>query len=751
MNFSVGKFWKKKEKTQYFLALLLRDEKVSAEIFEETGGKAQVVGKHEEHFETSIEDASMDEFLDVLDKAISNAESQLPNRTETQKTVFGVKENWVENSKIKKEYLLKLRKSCEALGLMPIGFLVIHEAIAHLMAKEEGAPTTAILVEVDRENMAVSIFKAGKLLETKRTKIEESAALTCDKILHHFDCEILPSKIVIFDGKNAERLSQEFIGHIWSKSLSFLHVPQITTLPKGFDAKAILFGTATQMGFDILVEKNKKEIETSKEITAEDKKDFINDESAREIETEREDEEKLNDFMNNPLNSGIEGFLIEEDVALLKNEEPAPETKDEEKTYEEKEEIKKNDSDLEEKNLVSLPSLGKIAGIFSFTRAIKIPKSANKIIFIPPALVIFFIFVLIFYLFGTKATVIINITPKVAQEQKEITFSTNTVSDFSKNIIAAETLSIAKDGETSGDVSGKKEIGDKAKGTITLYSRLTGEKTISGGTVIKSSNGLEFTLDKAVTIASSSADASSSPSTATVSVNAKNFGKESNLPSGTKFTIASFDISEIVGKNDVAFSGGTKKEITAVSKDDQDKLLAKLPKDLKNDAKNSLSEKVSQDKEILPVFIDSEVTKKEFDKKIGDETTKLTLKGTVTFTALSYKKNDLEKISKNLLEEKIKESNLSLQKIQFDIKDIKTKNKDIIAKLNVKANLLPKINNSELIKKISGKSFDDARKILAEIPQFSNADISLKPNIPFFPKFLPRISNNISLTVNSGE
>src|SRR3989344_221229 len=105
----------KKEKAQYFLSLLLRDEKANAVIFEEESGKAHVIGEHEEHFNETIETASIEEWLEVLDKAISAAESSLPPHIETQKTIFGVKENWVEDGKIKREYLIRLKKVSDAL------------------------------------------------------------------------------------------------------------------------------------------------------------------------------------------------------------------------------------------------------------------------------------------------------------------------------------------------------------------------------------------------------------------------------------------------------------------------------------------------------------------------------------------------------------------------------------------------------------------------------------------------------------
>lgn len=51
-------FLKKEEKPQYFLALLLRDDKVTAVVFEELLGKAKIIGINNEYFQGSIEDVS---------------------------------------------------------------------------------------------------------------------------------------------------------------------------------------------------------------------------------------------------------------------------------------------------------------------------------------------------------------------------------------------------------------------------------------------------------------------------------------------------------------------------------------------------------------------------------------------------------------------------------------------------------------------------------------------------------------------
>ena len=207
-----------KEKSEYYLALLLLDERVSAVILESTEGKIKVINRQEEFFPSSIESVSNEEFVATIDKAISTAEEMLPPNIETHKAVFGVKENWIEDEtkKIKKDYLANLKKMCGALNLSPIGFMGISEAIAHFLQEEEGAPLSAIFVELGKEYANISLYRGGKVLEKTNGPLEGSAPSTVDKLLRNLTVPVLPARIILFHGEKGEKLSQQFISYQWS-------------------------------------------------------------------------------------------------------------------------------------------------------------------------------------------------------------------------------------------------------------------------------------------------------------------------------------------------------------------------------------------------------------------------------------------------------------------------------------------------------------------------------------------------------
>ena len=749
MNLPFIKNFNKKVLPSYFLVLILRDEKANAVIFEEVEGRVKIIGQKEEHFPNSIDLVSSEEFLQTLDKAISQAESTLPENIQTQKTIFGVKESWTENDQIKKEYLSKLKKASVELGLTPIGFLVISQAISHLLAKEEGAPISAVLTEVNKKSVTVTLVRAGKSIETKSSEIHDSIPFTVDTVLKHFNIpEILPSRIIIFNGK--EDLSQEFISYTWSKSLPFLHLPQITNLPHGFDAKAVLFGAAIQMGFEVLEKDIPKESQAVEESTG-NKNIRVEDFGfAKDIDVAK---------MAAPRSQGI----VEEFQEPIEENPPAG-GEEEQKAIpqintEEKHATTKSPKGLGNVLTIIRNILIAILGLtFTVVRNMNVKKilslvPSGKLSIIVPAILILIIALIASYFLFITATIAITIDPKITEQNKNILFSTIDRTNSAQNTIKGEFVTASADGTISSSTTGKKDVGTKSKGTVTIFNSESISRTLAEGTILKAPNGLEFTLDLPTTIkavASHSADETVTPEKVLAFVTANQLGKESNLPSGTKFAVGSFDTSDLIAKNDNPFSGGTKKEVTVVAKNDEAKLEEKLPKQLKDKAREALLKQIGQNKVLLPVFISTKLSKKSLNVKVGDEATQITLTGTVEFQGISYDKNDLITFSKELLEKNVpKDQRIDYNNIKTAVLDIKQENdEEVEANLNIKALLLPKIDESKLVKEVRGKSFKTAQDLLYKLPQVSDVDISLSPKLPFLPKNLPSLEKNIKILIN---
>lgn len=781
MKLPVPSLFSKKSPSNYYLALLLRDDKAAAVILKEGGGKLEIVGQNETAFSTSLEEIEFDELLDTLDKTISKAENSLPPDIETEKTVFGVKESWVEEKKIKKDYLSKLKKICDSLSLEPIGFMVVSEAISHLLTEEEGAPLSAILAELGKTEVTLSLFRAGKILETHSSEVEESFPKTLDRLLHHFSIDVLPSRLILFNGGSVDKEAQEFIAYHWSKSIPFLHVPQVSVLPEGFDTKAMVYGAAEQMGFSVLRELGDIKVVTlesdgEKSPSVPNGKKHPTKKEEQESDEKASGEKMVDDKTPEAENDETEivgggdnfGFVMGKDISSVPSTQKAspihhkatevaaaslsPGTPRSDNftrvTSEESGEEEPGDSKFS-------AILGSVMSVIGSLNPFKktAGMSFNKWLVIIPVVIVLLLGGGAFYLYSLKATITLHMQTKELSESTEITLRTDSSNDLSQKILAAKEVETSLEGTASVEATGKKDVGDKARGTVTLYNSNDGKRTIPAGTVLTSSNDLDFTTDKEAVVASASGDifSGTKPGTTQVGVTAKAIGTESNLPSNTKFTVAG--VSGVAGKNDSAFSGGTKKTVTVVAKKDIDTLTTNLPKDLEDKARDALKEKADSTQTIIPGFTNVTISKKSVDNDIGEEAKKVTMKGTVIFTTIEYNTSDLDQIAKAALNGKYDQDlAISDKGIQSELTDIKPgKNNEASATLVMKAGLLPKLEKDTLVESLVGKSFTDAEDYLKTIPQVTSADIVLSPHIPFLPSLLPRFARNITIVLETNE
>ena len=763
--------FEKKVPTEYFLALLFRDEKIHAVVFEQISGRIQVIGEGKADLTTSLERASDEMLLEASDRAISIAETPLPNGIQTHKTIFGVKETWVEDAHITKENLTKLKNISDQLDLKPIGFLVFPEAIAHLLQKEEGAPVSAILVEAGSREATLTLIRAGRIVGTKQLQMKESLTQTVEDALGQFDnVEILPSRIILFDSSDTSA-EKTFLSHKWSKSLPFLHVPQITTLPQDFDTRAILFGTATQMGFDAIdvikqpLKKTENFFEEETVIASEAKQsDKNNEEIATSSSTPRNDrkEETLEEVTGDDTTEYF-GFVKNADVAE-KTDHPHATSLSDESIEPVTREIPDEEVNKElAGEAIGFSTFGPIfvEGAKKTARQFErfIPSSlatlmgnrGNGLFLLIPLITVIAIIGFLWYIFGLHAQVSLVLTPKTISQDQAITFTTTGETDPSKNIVAAQSISTQEEGKVSGNATGTKDIGDKAKGTVTIFNSDNSPHTLSAGTTITSSNNLSFTLDKEVTVASGSSDPTNlTAGTADVSVTAGNIGTDYNLPSNTKFTITGTSV--LAAKNANAFSGGTKQSITVVSQKDLDNLTSQLTDNLKDKAKSDLSSKVQSDESVLPDFTKTTAGITNFDKKLDDQASTINLDGTITYETIVYKKSDIQSYTKQALDGKLPSSlTLSPNGITYSVKNMTTKDGTTQVTLSVQAQLIPKLDMTTIKNNIAGKSFAQARDIVSNVPQFSDATFTLSPNLFFLPRSLPRLSGNITITIVSNE
>ncbi len=513
-------FSRREPQKNFFLSILIKPHKVGAILFEEINGKLFILSTNEVSTDGQTGNLTDEELLHFVDRVVSFVEGSLPEGSNVEKTIFSVPHSWVEEGKIAKDYLLKLKQVCDGLGLVPMGYLVSIEAIVSFLQETEGAPVSAIFIEVAQDSVFLYLVRAGKILEVESHETEGSVLKTVEKLLKEIDSvDVLPSKIILSDYKGVEGIHQEFLSHQWPKDIPFLHIPQVVVLERGFENEATINGVASQMELEVLADVRAEIRQTSAQDSLE--------------------EAGAQDF----------GFVKEKDIAILQDSE---EIKEQEAGQEGQETIeepnikyfKKKGQDLQEQEsepqerkllpfVSSLSAVVKrlrvpdIGTFYSFAFLKGTSSLKTKLVIFGIAILIFiFLFSYLYYNFILRAQVIIFADKKAVDKTQDVTFETTPASP---NSIQIEHLQKEISGDETKNSTGKKETGDKAKGDVTIYNKTDQKKNFSKGTVLVGPNDLEFELQDEVNVASTSSF-STTLSSAKAKVLAVKFAKEYTLP-----------------------------------------------------------------------------------------------------------------------------------------------------------------------------------------------------------------------------
>ena len=732
---------KTKVERSFFLALLLKPYQVGAILFEQAKSSLVILSTREEQLETTLDEQDEEGLLDRSDAAVSFIEGGLPQGEQVNKTIISLPYAWQEEGKIKKEHQAILKKICHDLQLTPIGFIVSIEAIVHSLQEKEGAPVNAVFVEVSKDKVFVYLVRNGKILEAKSSTVKTNdVVIGVEQLLseaEHFD--VLPARIILLDHENADSVVQEFLSHNWKKGLSFLHLPQVIVLEKGFENEAIINGVASQMGF---------------EVASSVQNNLVSDENEDVPPVKTATPEEF-------------GFVREADVAVENIQEEEKEIQADEKKHT-KVIIKEGEREFEDlsddqpKVAINTDekqggsSLAGVFGLLNFSKlGMMVPSILKKMGAKTIGVIILIVFILIAFLYLyytsiTSAEVVVFADKKSFERSEDIVFSQDDPTSAKDGIFHVDAINITVDGQEKKSTSGKKETGEKAKGEIVVYNKTDKPKTFPKGTVATSSNNLDYlTLDE-IKIASTSSF-STTFSNAKTKLEASEFGKEYNLPSGTNFTVDNQSSGNYFAKNDSAFSGGTKTEIRVVSVKDMDSLEATIEKNLEKRAREKLNEQIDDQTEVIPQKLSVKFVEKKFNKKEGDEVKEIVLSASLDFKFGTYKNSELEAIVDELSSDDVPdEYQLNDEKSDIKITNIEVdKQGKVSGVLKINAIYMPQIEGMNLNDKLVGKSTAEAIKTLKEIKGVSDVTIVFKRKYPILPELLPFNKKNITIIIKS--
>ncbi len=716
-----------KEIPKKFLALVLTDEVVQAAVWHVVNEQTEITS-----LGTPVEwdgDAgTTGELVTAADATISSAMEGLSD--EPEEMIFGVPHTWTDKNGIlgsKREFIKHISRELE---LKPLGFVVITDSILSYLKMQEGTPTTSILIQVSRDELTLLLVRLGRIeaIETIG-RSDDVVEDTIEGISRFKASDNLPSRIILFNSMhNLDEIMQNLLTIDWQTQFNFLHIPKVETLAKDVAIRALALAgggeVAKSLGFTLSDTPRADNTESSEAKEAE----VIPAEPEGEEEPELVSAEEIG-FSSAPLAGDIpeEETLVEEAVVAA----PAQKSK----------------------RAFVMPPL-RLPRLTLPKVNWDALKGKKQLWIIGGALLALFLAIFWFTWMVPTAEVIVRVVPKPLEQTVDLTLSTTTSSvDTASATIPATLETTTASGSKTGDTTGTKTVGDPADGDITIYNRTTLSKTFTKGTSVASGN-LKFTLDADVTVASKSAgsDYVDVPGKANVGITAAAIGKESNLPSGTEFTILNFGKDSYVGKNDVALGGGTSEEIRVVGKDDQallkkaltDELLAKLAADTGAASSPGVG--------IYLIPSSAKLTEESYSAKVGDKATSLTLSAKLSVSLLRYQTQDVTTLINSLIDQSVpagyERSSLPAT-VDLTADTISESGDTVKGTANVKVALLPTIDLDATRNALKGKGASELENILRiQVPGFEEATATISPSwLPPRFKSMPRNAGKITLTI----
>lgn len=323
-------------------------------------------------------------------------------------------------------------------------------------------------------------------------------------------------------------------------------------------------------------------------------------------------------------------------------------------------------------------------------------------------------------------------------------------------------LNDEKDVSKSYPATGKKNIGQKATGTVTIYNSLNYQSAVklNSGTKITSSSGKVFDLQADATVPVAVASAvivngmptlKTTPGSVDVAVSADQSGTDYNLTS-TKFTIAGYtnNSDKFYAQNSAAFSGGTTQEVNIVTEDDLKNAETALTADTLTTACTELTSKANDSHlKILISQISNNIISEQADKNVGDQADNFNFSMKIEFFVLGFSEDDVKAAVISGVAKKITDGEMIINpessNITYTVSNKSLDNGEMDISAVLKGEVGKKISADDVRGALQNKSLGSARSYLSGLDGVQSYSLNIWPSLWFrTPFILNRITVNFS-------
>jgi hypothetical protein len=285
------------------------------------------------------------------------------------------------------------------------------------------------------------------------------------------------------------------------------------------------------------------------------------------------------------------------------------------------------------------------------------------------------------------------------------------------------------------DATGKKDVGEKAKGQVIIANCETSySQTILAGTAV-SSGGLNYLLDANVSVPGATftnGGLTCQPGVSTAgTATAQNIGDDYNIAANTKLAVAGVS-SKITATAATPFAGGTKTTVTVVSQEDVDKAKTQAASQGAGDVKAELAKALGADVSTIADSYAAEAKDPTVKPAVGEETKRFSVTVETSYRLAGVAHADLKTFFDNQLTEQSRET--TNQKIydsgvktavftEFVAKDDTT----FAATVTTKGFVGPKIEDSVVAKQAQGKRSGEIQQQLEAIDGVDAVSVKFSP------------------------
>lgn len=337
------------------------------------------------------------------------------------------------------------------------------------------------------------------------------------------------------------------------------------------------------------------------------------------------------------------------------------------------------------------------------------------------ALIVFLVWALVF---APQATIAITAQTNLINIDQTLQLKPDATADPAQNLLPVTVKQTKKTASVDFDATGKKEVGEKATGTVKMtsdsFSALLMGISIPAGTTLTSSSGKTYTTDSAVVL-------STSGNTKTVGITATDRGESYNGATGQMNGTPATVTATLTAPT----SGGTNKTVTVVSQEDVDKAKQQLQEQDANAVKTELKKQFGSDVIIIDESFKAEASQPTASPTVDQEATKAKLTMETTYTLVGIGRSQLKAnfdayLKKQLTgkqDQKIYDSGEgSATFTQFSVVE-----GGYTTKVSSQAQVGPQINEKNLKSQLVGKRAGEIQQQLSTVEGVEDVETSFSP------------------------